>query len=632
MRPTRILTGMAILTATALILSDPPRTEAADKPRPTQEVLDGSPPAYSRQFLPRHPAPNPVLKTRGNFTETDWAALIDATWGPGLSQPDDIALWTEFWTHVDNTFPCFPGLDTNVWSDVWDRYYPEILDTVSRGRLCAMTLHGSRALRESHTYTEDQGVVQTQMTPGVPLMHVGAWGVNDHFGAGLTVMPDSSLLVYKVVDNHPLGLVPGDLVLGYDGTPWKEIYPELLAAELPLTGYWWGSNEYSYEYSFLVCAGQNWHLFDTIDVVKYGTGDTLHLGTDALVGQDMTLWATEQMDIPGVELPDTRIGEVVSWGVVEGTRTGYIYSTGWFPSDNAGIVNAQWQTALDSLENHYDVTGLILDFRTNYGATFSFAPTLARFFDSTFLPTGVHIRCGDHFDLCDYSGLDYLFHIFGAGTPAWDGPIAILTGPGAVSGGDFYPMILSKHELAKVFGRPSSSAFNAVSGYSLPQPGWNHRISVLSAFLTGDPNHHITRDPFPDDPVHFPWVDYEEVWLTPEGVAEGRDDVVETAMAWLLGRDYDQDGYVNEYDNCQALPTPGNDPVTTGDVNIDGDISSGDIIWLVNFTFKSGSPPLPIAEAGDADCSGSVTSGDIIFLVNHVFKSGLAPCDVCAIP
>jgi len=95
---------------------------------------------------------------------------------------------------------------------------------------------------------------------------------------------------------------------------------------------------------------------------------------------------------------------------------------------------------------------------------------------------------------------------------------------------------------------------------------------------------------------------------------------------------FEGDGIVNEYDNCPALPTPGNDPVLTGDVNIDGSIASDDIIWLVNFTFKSGLPPLPILEAGDADCTGGVTSADIIYLVNHVFKSGAEPCDVCAVP
>jgi hypothetical protein len=73
-------------------------------------------------------------------------------------------------------------------------------------------------------------------------------------------------------------------------------------------------------------------------------------------------------------------------------------------------------------------------------------------------------------------------------------------------------------------------------------------------------------------------------------------------------------------------------PVTlTGDVNTTGDITSADIIYLVNYVFKAGATPLPIASAGDVDCTGAVTSSDIIYLVNHVFKAGALPCDVCTI-
>ncbi len=67
----------------------------------------------------------------------------------------------------------------------------------------------------------------------------------------------------------------------------------------------------------------------------------------------------------------------------------------------------------------------------------------------------------------------------------------------------------------------------------------------------------------------------------------------------------------------------------TGDVNLDGVITSADIIYKVNFVFKGGFAPLPCEGAGDVNCSGSVTSSDIIGLVNFVFKSGDPPCDVC---
>jgi uncharacterized Ntn-hydrolase superfamily protein len=63
-----------------------------------------------------------------------------------------------------------------------------------------------------------------------------------------------------------------------------------------------------------------------------------------------------------------------------------------------------------------------------------------------------------------------------------------------------------------------------------------------------------------------------------------------------------------------------------GDVNVDGVVTSADVIYLVNHVFKSGAPPQPVPEAGDVNQSGALTSADIIFLVNYIFKSGPAPC------
>jgi choice-of-anchor B domain-containing protein len=67
----------------------------------------------------------------------------------------------------------------------------------------------------------------------------------------------------------------------------------------------------------------------------------------------------------------------------------------------------------------------------------------------------------------------------------------------------------------------------------------------------------------------------------------------------------------------------------TGDVNVSGEVSSADIIGLVNFIFKGQGAPSPCEASGDVDCNGTVTSSDIIGMVNYVFKGGTAPCDVC---
>lgn len=69
----------------------------------------------------------------------------------------------------------------------------------------------------------------------------------------------------------------------------------------------------------------------------------------------------------------------------------------------------------------------------------------------------------------------------------------------------------------------------------------------------------------------------------------------------------------------------------TGDVDVNAQITSADIIGSVNYVFKGGAAPLPCEASADVNCSGAVTSADVIYLVNYVFKGGPTPCDVCTI-
>jgi len=80
-----------------------------------------------------------------------------------------------------------------------------------------------------------------------------------------------------------------------------------------------------------------------------------------------------------------------------------------------------------------------------------------------------------------------------------------------------------------------------------------------------------------------------------------------------------------------AHATPGNAPIYAGDVNDDGVIQSADIVYAVNYLFKSGEEPLPVIACVDVNCDGTATSTDIIRMVNYVFKDGEPPCDVCAL-
>ncbi len=61
-----------------------------------------------------------------------------------------------------------------------------------------------------------------------------------------------------------------------------------------------------------------------------------------------------------------------------------------------------------------------------------------------------------------------------------------------------------------------------------------------------------------------------------------------------------------------------------GDCNGDGLIDLGDVVYLLNYLFKSGLPPDPI-ETGDANRDQTIDLGDVVYLLNYLFKAGPPP-------
>jgi len=470
------------------------------------------------QLIASAPPPHWVPKQAGHYSKTDWQRVIDSTWGPGLSTTEKLTIFDSFWNTINDSFACFNNLTVN-WDSLRALYRPEIEGGVSRGRFAAIMNHLAMALCEAHTCIRDM-VNFTSPLPGVPLWVVGAWGDVGHFGAGLTPLADSSLLVYRVVDNHPLELQRGDVVLGYDRRRWVDISRELQEAQLPISRqYCWGSCSTAMTYSLLNAAGMNWHLFDTIDIVKYSTGDTVHLPTSLLAGQHMHLFATDQMDVPGVPMPSTSATPSVTYGIVTGTHIGYIY--GWRWAYGAG---PEFHNAVNALVGDPTLKGIIIDFRYNEGGNMGLSDSGLQllFRDSTAtICFSKRSDPGNRFSMRVFvPASGYVIPGNGVG---YDKPIAVLVGPAAVSAGDQVAFRMTFHPQVRTFGKSTNTAFSGMTLLSVPA-GWIASYGWAEACLASDTTCFLTHREFPVD---------VPVWHTRDAVARGEDAVVEAAKAWI---------------------------------------------------------------------------------------------------
>ncbi len=65
--------------------------------------------------------------------------------------------------------------------------------------------------------------------------------------------------------------------------------------------------------------------------------------------------------------------------------------------------------------------------------------------------------------------------------------------------------------------------------------------------------------------------------------------------------------------------------MTLGDASNDETVNVVDLVYLVNYIFSGGQPPIPLS-AGDINCDGRINIADCVYLINYVFVGGPAPC------
>lgn len=63
-----------------------------------------------------------------------------------------------------------------------------------------------------------------------------------------------------------------------------------------------------------------------------------------------------------------------------------------------------------------------------------------------------------------------------------------------------------------------------------------------------------------------------------------------------------------------------------GNVDDDGEITLADAVYLINYLFSGGSPPVPELWLADVNCNDSADLADAVYLINYLFRDGPPPC------
>jgi hypothetical protein len=117
---------------------------------------------------------------------------------------------------------------------------------------------------------------------------------------------------------------------------------------------------------------------------------------------------------------------------------------------------------------------------------------------------------------------------------------------------------------------------------------------------------------------HFP---FESTWIRP--------DLPESECTWKLDdgayfwkvKAKDRRGAETWSSQMRKLVVTGIPHSSLGDFNMDGLIDLGDVVFAINYIYKSGPASNPL-ELGDTDCDGRVDIGDVVLLLSYLFKNG----------
>lgn len=453
------------------------------------------------------------------FDTTRWNHIIDSTWGAGIDDTAKLSMFNRIWASFDSIYPCYVHLPLYNWDSIVNDMRTKISNGISKGRFAGMLNRLRRYINDAHTNMYDWRVIYpTSIYPGLPLFR----DESGKFGACITMLEDSTAMVYDAIPGHPFGLQPGDIILGYNGLPWKDLVQIILQYQMPASVYI-GSTDAATYHKYIKAAGENWYLFDTINIKKCN-GNIVSFPTSYMSPTNYSDLCTEQLPLQGVSrLTYNQFynqNKSISHGVLAGTRIGYLYMLDCSDPTGDEMYNAVKNLVEDSL-----VTGLIIDIRTNYGGGFG-----------AYLKTFKYLMHGDiswvgYGERVTYNNRYLMFNQPSSWYDITDNdphstnmPIALLCGPEAVSAGDIFQLMYTHHPFVRTFGKSTAGAYGSTKQIPTGQPDYYAITQPVNFYEVINPTHYLSHTEYPVD---------QPVWFDRDSVCAGKDNIVSTAVQWI---------------------------------------------------------------------------------------------------
>lgn len=513
----KILFLLSILFISTELFSQPLLTDTDIPHLKTEQLLNSG--TYSLREMSKG------TKTTATdvFDTARWTHIIDSTWGVGISNTEKLSLFDQIWKSFDSTYPCYIHLPQYNWDSIVNEMRTEISAGVSRGRFAGILTTLRRYINDGHTFFYDLGIMYpTNIYPGLPVFR--STPVN--FGACITMLPDSSAMVYDAEPGHPFGLQPGDIILGYNNMPWSELIQLLIHYEMPSPIPLGSTNAATY-HSYVAAIGGNWHLFDTINIKKCD-GSMISFPTSLMItAPTYTRLCTEQMAVPGVErltYQDYYQNNItVKYGMLQGAGIGYIYMQDCSDTSGKELYNATKTLLEDS-----NAVGIILDIRSNYGGSFRAFYKAFQYLmqgNTAWVSYGERPLPSDRYLMQPQTG--YSYDVIDTDPSSSNKPFAILCGPKAISAGDFLQILFKKHPFVRTFGKSTAGAYGGLSGIPLTNSNYYAAKQQANFYEISNPGYYLSHTEYPID---------QPVWYNKDSVCAGRDNVVGEAVKWIYGK------------------------------------------------------------------------------------------------